>query len=138
MALKAKDSFGKKQWSKEQAAFFDEFRRETEINELISDRIWNDKVRISIRFTEGNNIRLQEIEAFTIGQGDGGRALNWFIELTQKHDLTLNLNIQPFGDNKTHYLYDPKKLHEWYRKRGCRDKTPNLRTSTLVHTPQKP
>lgn len=63
------------------------------------------------------HLLLQGIDALTPGQGDGGKALAWVLNLADKHQLAMSLMIVPTGEDNN-YLNTRTHLQTWYAKRG--------------------
>ena len=54
------------------------------------------------------------IQTLNKGQGDGSRALQWLIDLADKHQVTLTGNVQRVGDEGL----TVNQLRRWYKRYG--------------------
>lgn len=54
------------------------------------------------------------IKTFNKGQGDGSRALQWLVDLADKHQVTLTGNVQRVGDEGL----TVNQLRRWYKRNG--------------------
>lgn len=51
------------------------------------------------------------------GQGKGSRALDWFVALADKHEVSITLVVCPIHGNREEYL-TKTRLRKWYASRG--------------------
>ena len=140
MRFSVKDIFGKQDWSKNQNDFFNQFLSKTVVNGIITDRIWQDRVRLRIQ-VNGNrptSIKLQEIATIDHGQGHAKHGLNFITSLASQFDLSVRVWVFPFDTGrKNRLLTSQEDLEAWYIKHGFvhDDRLPTS-SGFMIKTPQ--
>jgi len=62
---------------------------------------------------EDGEMRLGAIQSLDQGKGNASKALDIFLALADKHDITVLLDIDPFADGLS-----KRALRAWYKSRG--------------------
>ncbi len=136
MSIRITESFAKGDWSANQNSFFDGYRSGTVIHDSVTNRIWQNSVEISLQFLPNDTILLFELKAITIGQGNGGKALDWLVDLARINDMKLTLSVFPFDETENNPLSDKSVLEAWYSKRGfVHDKSQQANTNAMILYP---
>ncbi len=121
-----KPNFNAKSWQKSQKDFAQDFVDQTkpvQNPQTDLDRIWDNKARLYLRPTKIDSghaaFMLNEIKSLQPASrsGFGNKAMNFLVELSNKHNIVLRLELNPYGD-KSSPLYDKNNLQNWYEKFG--------------------
>jgi|GEM_PF-6872534 len=81
-------------------------------------RVWENAVNIELYPLKNNGFCLHKISSRKWGRGDGGEALQWIQELSDKHQMIICGSVLPFDKDEDNPLADKKALSQWYKKRG--------------------
>lgn len=72
---------------------------------------------VTFELTDGfkdGEMRLGAIQSLDQGKGNASKALDIFLALADKHDITITLDIDPFGEGGL----GKRALRTWYKSRG--------------------
>ena len=109
--------------------FMEEFTEETTEHPISAMRILGAGPSIEVS-PRGGGIWIDAIRAYDKGEGQGNEALQFLIELADKHGVQMRLYAKPFGE----VVMDEQALIRWYEKNGF------VRTvagsTTMVRMPQ--
>ncbi len=95
-------------------AFMDEFSQLTVVHGWYPHiSVLDDYAGFEVYPFDGR-IMLGLVAAFHVGQGDGSRALRWFLQLADKHGVEVIGEVKPLGKNGLNTV----ELRRWYKRHG--------------------
>lgn len=87
------------------------------------ERVWELRAAFEIEIFDGS-IHLGCIRSFERGNGSGTEALNWFLDLAQKHRISIRGTIKPCGNTRPRL--NAAQLRAWYKRHGFTVKNGNI------------